>query len=209
MGWLRARHYQQEMVAIAVSQVESVAPTQPMAVPVFAEVYESYFPFVWRSARRLGMPDAALEDVTQEIFLVVYRRLPTFEGRSSLKTWLFAITALVVRAQRRELLRKHPHTVRAEAEGDVNAVGTQDETGPHAELAKREAARVVSAFLESLDDEKREVFILADLEQMTAPDIAAALGVNVNTVYSRLRLARQALTAAIARHRARDARRMT
>ncbi len=115
------------------------------------------------------MPDAALEDVTQEIFVVVHRRLPQFEGRSTLKTWLFSIALLVVRRQRRLLLKKHPHTIRDEPEADIEAIGDGLATGPYDLFAKREAARVLSAFLESLDDEKRAVFILAELEQMSAP----------------------------------------
>src|SRR6185436_19202677 len=70
---------------------------------VFEEVYEQNVTFVWRSARRLGVADAAIDDVVQEIFVVVHRRLREFEGRSSLKTWLFAIVLRVVRDHRRSL----------------------------------------------------------------------------------------------------------
>ena len=170
----------------------------------FEDVYEANFPFVWRSARRLGMPDAALEDVTQEIFLVVHRQLSGFEGRSTLRSWLFSIVVRVVRRQRMALLKKHPHSVRAEAETDVEGLYDALGQGPHELAAKQEAGRVLSLFLESLEDKQREVFILAELEQMSAPEIATALGTNLNTIYSRLRLARKAFATAIARHRARD-----
>src|SRR5579859_7717464 len=83
-------------------------------LPAFAEVYEDYFSFVWRSARRLGAPEASVDDVVQEAFVVVYRRLSQFEGRSSLKTWLFGIVLNVVRAHRRSLRAKHPHALSAE-----------------------------------------------------------------------------------------------
>src|SRR5262245_51753387 len=71
-----------------------------------AEVYETQFDFVWRSARRLGVASLHVDDVVQEVFLVVFRRLAEFEGRSSLKTWLFGITRRVVRDHRRSARRK-------------------------------------------------------------------------------------------------------
>jgi RNA polymerase sigma-70 factor (ECF subfamily) len=172
-------------------------------VPAFGEVYEEFFAFVWRSARRLGTPEESIDDVVQEIFLVVHRRLPEFEGRSSLKTWLFGIVLNIVRAHRRSLRTKQPHVIDAERRADPE---TLSDAGPRPDeiLSKAEAARVVDALLEALDDDKREVFVLAELEQLAAPEIAAALGIPVNTVYSRLRLARQDFATAAARHRARD-----
>src|SRR4051794_16597314 len=93
----------------------AVASAAPAVVPgwsqTFEEVYEEHFSFVWRAARRLGAPAAAVDDVVQEVFLVVHRRLPEFAGRSSLKTWLFAIVLRVVRDHRRSLRRKSPHHV--------------------------------------------------------------------------------------------------
>src|SRR5438046_2152742 len=86
--------------------------------PTFAELYESCFAFVWRTARRLGTPDASLDDVVQEIFMVAHRRQEDFEGRSSVKTWLHGIVFNVVRAHRRELAIKHPHALLAEPPTD-------------------------------------------------------------------------------------------
>ena len=68
-----------------------LVPVTSGAVPAFERVYEEHFDFVWRSLRRLGVPRSALDDAVQEVFLVVHRRLAEFEGRSSLKTWLFGI----------------------------------------------------------------------------------------------------------------------
>jgi RNA polymerase sigma-70 factor (ECF subfamily) len=171
--------------------------------PTFAEVYEAHFPFVWRSALRLGTPAANVADVVQDTFVVAFTRLPEFEYRSSLRTWLFAIVLNVVRAHRRTLLAKQPHTLRAELAADPESVADGRE-GPDERAEKAEAARFVNMALESLDDDKRAVFVLAELEQMSAPEIAAALGVPLNTVYSRLRLARQEFAEATARLRARD-----
>jgi RNA polymerase sigma-70 factor (ECF subfamily) len=171
--------------------------------PTFAQVYEDYFPFVWRSARRLGAPEATVDDVVQEVFVVVYRRLSQFEWRSSLRTWLFGIVLNVVRAHRRSLRAKHPHALSADRGADPDAV-IDLASGPQDVAMKAQAARLLDRLLEELDDEKRAVFVLAELEQLSAPEIAAALDVPVNTVYSRLRLARQEFAAAAARYRARD-----
>jgi RNA polymerase sigma-70 factor (ECF subfamily) len=171
--------------------------------PTFAQLYESHFSFVWRSARRLGTPQATTDDVVQEIFVVVYRKLPKFEGRSSINTWLFGIVVNVVRAHRRALRAKHPHALWTQADADPASL-TDTAAGPHELATKGEAARLVERLLDALDDDKREVFVLAELEQMSAPDIARAIAIPLNTVYSRLRLARQEFAASAARHRARD-----
>jgi RNA polymerase sigma-70 factor (ECF subfamily) len=171
--------------------------------PTFAEVYEDYFPFVWRSARRLGAPEATVDDVVQEVFVVVYRRLSQFEWRSSLKTWLFGIVLNVVRAHRRSLRAKHPHALSAARGADPESV-VDSAAGPQDAAIKAQATRLLDRMLEDLDDDKRAVFVLAELEQMSAPEIATALEVPLNTVYSRLRLARQDFATAAARCRARD-----
>ncbi len=171
--------------------------------PTFAEIYDSCFAFTWRTARRLGTPEANLDDVVQEIFMVAHRRLKEFEGRSSLKTWIYGIVFNVVRAHRRELGTKHPHMLHDERRADPDIVVDASD-GPHEQATKSEAARVIDRFLEKLDDERRAVFVLAELEQMSAPEIATLLDVPLNTIYSRLRLARLEFSKAVARHHARD-----
>jgi RNA polymerase sigma-70 factor (ECF subfamily) len=171
--------------------------------PTFARLYEAQFSFAWRSARRLGTPDASIDDVVQEIFLVAHRQLPQFEGRSSIKTWVFGIVLNVVRAHRRALRAKHPHALRPDAAADPERL-PDTTAGPYELATQAEAARLVERLLDALDDDKREVFVLAELEQMSAPAIARAVAIPLNTVYSRLRLARQEFAAAAARHRARD-----
>src|SRR5579859_5834321 len=101
------------MLARTADELEAPAGGQARA-PTFAQVYEEHFSFVWRSARRLGAPDAVVDDVVQEIFVIVHRRLAAFEGRSSMKTWLYGIVLNVVRAHRRALFAKHPHMLSAE-----------------------------------------------------------------------------------------------
>jgi RNA polymerase sigma-70 factor (ECF subfamily) len=182
--------------ALSVSQPAHAAG----ATLTFQEVYSAHFPFVWRSVRRLGIPAGAVEDAVQEVFVVVHRKLSEFEGRSSVKTWLFGIVLRVVRDQRRTLRRKGTPL----QQEDPETVGDERVPGPDERAAKAEAVRMLHALLDELDDEKREVFVLAELEQMSVPEIAEALSVNLNTVYSRLRVARQQFEEAVARHRARD-----
>jgi RNA polymerase sigma-70 factor, ECF subfamily len=184
----------------------TVEPAGAGPRPTLAQIYEDHFPFVWRSALRLGVPRANIDDIVQEIFIVVHQRLVDFEGRSSVRTWLFGIVANLVRAHRRGLLAKQPHALQPEVWADPELL-VDPAGGPHERAAAAEASRVVDQLLESLDDDKRDVLVLAELEQMSAPEIAAALSVPLNTVYSRLRLARQAFAQAAARHRAREERR--
>lgn len=174
----------------------SVAPGSTPSAPSFEAVYAEFFPFVWRSARRLGVPPSALDDVVQEIFIVAHRRLPDFEGRSSVRTWLFGIALRVVRQHRRTMRRKD----RATEEHDWEALPSTHPT-PHDAAERAEELSLLHRLLDALDDDKREVFVLAELEQMPVPEIAIAVGINVNTAYSRLRLARGEFDRGLARHR--------
>jgi RNA polymerase sigma-70 factor (ECF subfamily) len=175
---------------------DSSVPGEPLAELTLPAVYEAHFDFVWRSARRLGASPAFLDDVVQEVFLVVHRRLAEFEQRSSLKSWLFGITRRVVRDQRRSAQRRPAEVL--ESEPADRAYGADQH------LLLREQAELLHELLGSLDDDKREAFVLAELEQMSGPEIAEALQTNLNTVYARVRSARQEFEAALARHSARD-----
>lgn len=178
-----------------------VSATPREEVPSLEAIYDAHFDFVWRSARRMGVAEAAVDDVVQEVFLVAHRRLTDFEGRSSIKTWLFGILLRVVADHRRRDRRKGglaplPEALAADA----------DESCPAEQAQRRDRVRLLHSLLEQLDDEKRAVFVLAELEQLTAPEIAEALGgIKLNTVYSRLRVARKQFDEALARHRAREA----
>jgi RNA polymerase sigma-70 factor (ECF subfamily) len=179
----------------AVATHASLAPLPPLDV---AAVFEQHLAFVWRSARRLGVQPAYLDDVVQEVFVVVHRRAAGFEGRSALRTWLFGITRRVVRDHFRGQRRKP-----AELVGQPVAVDTSVPDA-EAQLGAREAQALLHALLATLDDDKREVFVLSELEQMSMPEIAAALELNVNTAYARLRAARAAFEQALKRHNARQ-----
>lgn len=159
----------------------------------FEHLYVTHVDFVWRSVRGLGVPDRNVDDAVQDVFIVVHRQLARFAGSSSIRSWLFGIARRVASDHRRWARRKD----RGEElrENDVVAGAPQVEA-----VASAEALRTLHAILDRLDDDKREVFVLLEIERMTAPEAADVLGINVNTVYSRLRAARQAFNAAVAQH---------
>jgi RNA polymerase sigma-70 factor (ECF subfamily) len=165
------------------------------------DVYEAHFDFVWRTARRLGARESQLDDVVQEVFLVVQRRLASFEGRSELKTWLFGITRRIVYATGRRSGKR-----REVGLGDDGEI--PDASAPNAEtqLAAHEDTRLLYALLDELDEDKREVFVLSELEEMSGPEIARALDLQLSNVYARVRAARSAFDLALRRYRAREAR---
>jgi RNA polymerase sigma-70 factor (ECF subfamily) len=173
------------------------SPAEPAALPPagfsppsFEQVYAETFPAVWRTTRRLGVVEDAIDDVVQEVFVTVYRRLHQFEGRCSVKTWVFGILVRVVGNYRRTRRRKGQGHATSSVVGDPGEL--MDPTPSPLELfSRREAGRVLRQLLTKLDDEKAEAFVLAEIEGLTVPEIAEAIGANVNTVYSRLRAARK------------------
>ncbi len=171
----------------------------------FDSVYEENFSFVWRNALSLGVAAGLVEDVVQDVFVVVHRRLAEFDGeRASMRTWLFGILRRVVADHRRTQRRKPAQFATKEGDLDVETLTDNVRLGPHESAARAEAVRVLSSVLDALDDDKREVFVLAEVEQMSVPEIAQAIDINVNTAYARLRAARKDFEEAVQRHRARD-----
>jgi len=165
------------MIDVASRRDDSSSAAQ--VTRVFAE----HADFVWRSLRRLGVAAADADDVLQEVFLVVHRRISEYEDRGLMRAWLFSIS---------QQLSKHYHRSAKRMEerqrGVVtNAPGTDLEEA----VARREADQVVNAFLDGLDESLRLAFYLSDVEGLTAPEISSALGVKLNTVYSRVRKARK------------------
>jgi len=161
----------------------------------FEALYEAEFAFAWRNLRRLGVAEWQLRDAAQDVFLVVHRRLAEFEGRGTPRAWLYSIIVRVAAQYRRTQLRKQlEHTE------DAHQLADTEGLGPEHGAEQNEHLRLLLALLDALDEAKREVFILAELEEMTAPEIASALEIKLNTVYSRLRAARVELREALRRH---------
>jgi RNA polymerase sigma-70 factor (ECF subfamily) len=160
----------------------------------FDELYDQNFDFVWRTLRRLGVPDADLPDVAQEVFVVVHRRLGSFVERAKVTTWLFRIAVRAARDRRR---KAH---VRREVSGEDWLAREPDRTeGPLGVLERRDDRALFDRAISSMDLEQRAVFCAFELEGMTGQDIALALEIPLGTVYSRLRLGRERFRAFVLR----------
>jgi RNA polymerase sigma-70 factor (ECF subfamily) len=185
----------------ADGSTEARLPETAKVRPTFAQIYDATFPFIWRTVRRLGVDESAVDDVTQDVFVTVYRRLDDFEMRCAPKTWVFGIAMGIVRNYRRGRRRKEAAVPLANHVASAELVA--DAAADPMELASlAEAGRMVHQLLDQLDEEKRVVFVMAELEGLTVPEIADLVGGNVNTVYSRLRAARKEFDQALLRMRA-------
>jgi RNA polymerase sigma-70 factor (ECF subfamily) len=149
-------------------------------------------PVVARAVRRLGVGDSAEQDVTQEVFAAVHRRLPDFEGRSSVKTWVFGIMMGVVRNHRRTRRRKGRGLAIWSSVDDPSHLADAN-PDPFELASRRESLALACRLFDQLNDNELATFVMAEIEDMTVPEIAARLNANVNTTYSRLRAARLAL----------------
>ena len=179
------------------ARADASAPSDregPVA-PDWSALYDEHFDFVWRSLRRLGVPDSSLDDVAQEVFVLAFRRREAFAGRSSRKTWLFGIAWHKAREFSRHA-RRHPESELTDMDLPATLANQEDA------LERREALRFLYLVLGELAPERRAVLVMAEVEEMPAPEIAQILGVPLNTAYSRIRLARRDFEAAVKRCRA-------
>ncbi len=160
---------------------------------VFRALYEAHVDFVWRNLRRLGIPESDAPDRTQEVFVVAHRHLAQFEERGhGPRAWLFQIVLRVASEARRHK-RRHPEDADGGVAQDRQSIGP-DQTGA---IARREAMEQLDRALATIDVGRRAVLVLHEVEEMTAPEIAESLGIPLNTVYSRLRVARLELEQAL------------
>jgi RNA polymerase sigma-70 factor (ECF subfamily) len=145
---------------------------------------------VVRTLLRLGAPSSDVEDLAQEVFVVLHRRLPTFDRAPPAPPWLFGIAANVLRDWRKRASTRH----------EVLPLDGPPDTGrTDPGIRKLEAAQLVHRALRTLPEERREVFVLHELDQISIPEVAEALGLPVDTAYSRLRVARDEFRAAVSR----------
>lgn len=184
------------MCDAARSQAAPTEDSKPLAS--FVTVYNDNVGFVWRNLRRLGVPEHALDDALQDVFLVVHRRLDEFEGRASMQTWLFAIVRRIAATHRRKVERAA--TVQEVDPEHMDGCTTT----PFESAARTEAVDRLCRVLAGLDESKREVFILAELEELPGPEVASSLDINLNTMYARLRAARADFNREVARLQALD-----
>jgi RNA polymerase sigma-70 factor (ECF subfamily) len=173
-------------MAHALDPTEEIERIDP--VLSFDDVYSANIAYVWRVLRTFGVAEAQIEDAVQDVFVVVHRRLDEWEGRAAITTWLFAIARRVASAHRRKA-----SGARTEELSEDLAGGTDT----FAAMSRAQAAATVMAILERMDEDKRIVFALVELEQLSVPEVSRMLDLNLNTTYSRLRLARVAFEAAV------------
>jgi RNA polymerase sigma-70 factor (ECF subfamily) len=141
------------------------------------------------------VPVDAVDDVVQEIFVVVNARLSTVEQPASLRSWIYGVVRRTVSTYHRGR-RTRGASESHEPFDDAGAV----QPSPLDLAVLSDEIRLLWRLLGELGPLKREVFVLAELEEMTMPEIAEAIGVPLNTAYSRLRVAREEFNDALARH---------
>ena len=178
-------------VSLQASLERPVAVKSAAPPPSFDALYDAHVDGIWRLLLRLGVEPMNAEDAVQEVFVTAWKRLPQFEQRSSLKTWLTGI-ALNVAAHARRGFARHG---RPEPLDDAlpSTASLPDERAQ-----AREDLAQLQQVLKQLPDEQREAFVMLEMEGFSAPEASALLNVGVNTLYSRLRLARAAFNAAVA-----------
>ena len=191
MAWTGDRTFNTTVAASVLNRVETAHPT-------LAELYDAYAQFVYRSLVSLGVPAASAEDAMQEVFLVVHAKLGDFQG-SYFKAWLFRLALSIARNVRRSARRGD----QAALPIDPDSLEGSHGGSPFEKAAHAERIQLLHDLLEQLDDEKRQVFILSELEQMPQVEIAEALDIHVNTVAYRLRAAQDRLEQLLQRFYAR------
>jgi len=158
------------------------------------QAYKAHYAYIYRVLGRLGVDRGLIEDALQDVFIVLHRRRDSFEGRSSLQTWLYGIALRVARRYRERATRLR------QREAPPLAREPMQTHGPSLERAaeNRQALEVLDRILSEMEDNRREVFVLYEIEGLLAGEISEVLEVNRNTVYSRLRLARRDFSRAVA-----------
>ena len=186
----------------APEDAKGKSASRDLPTDTLAQIYEDHFDFVWRNARRLGVPEASADDVTQDVFLVVQRRLADFDGRASIRAWIFGILVRVVRDHRRSFRRKGARNVSLEHQSNSDAGTVAHGSSPNELVEHAERVRLFEKLLAELDEDKRTLLILSELEQWTLREIAELFGSNTNTIHSRVRAAKRAFEQANARWQA-------
>lgn len=162
----------------------------------FEQLYARHFDFVWAMVRHYGVHPDYVADAVQDVFVVVHSKLHTLNHPDSTRSWLHGIVRRVASGHRR---KRHDNRmvfdVPLEQLVDSDSVLTPAEQAEHNERMRR-----LAAILQSIEPSKRRVFVMCELEEFSCPEIAELLNLPLNTVYSRLRRAREAFERALARN---------
>ncbi len=158
----------------------------------FEAVFEAELGYVWTSLRRLGVQPRDLEDVAHEVFLKAYGSFSSYDPNRPIRPWLFAFAFRFASDYRR--LARHG----TELYGDDEPAPGDQLDAEHA-LVQRQRELLVTRALESVDIDRRAVFVLHELDEQPMPVVAQLLGIPLNTGYSQLRTAREEFTTALRR----------
>ena len=170
------------------SDIELVRRCQSGSEAAFQMLYERHFDSVFRLGRRLAGFDVDAEDLAQEVFCVVHRKVGEFRGDAQFTTWLYRITAFTAAKFRRK--RKAQKVLMLDFGRETVALGAPEET-PERELRRKQAEQTVHKVLEKLSEKKRVVLVMFELEQMSGEEISTILQVPIDTVWTRLFHARR------------------
>jgi RNA polymerase sigma-70 factor (ECF subfamily) len=183
--------------------LKAAAATRPLDTVSFGDVHRDHANFVWLSLQRMGVAPSDLDDVFQEVFLVVHRRLETFDGTSKVRTWLYGICLRVASDYRRKAHRRREELREVAPEArDAPSPRTPEEW-----MAVEQARQRLNRILDAMSVEKRAVFVMFEVDGLSCTEVAEIVDVPVGTVYSRIHAARQEFEAALKRLEAAEARR--
>ncbi len=146
----------------------------------FAEAYRAHVGYVWKTLQRLGARERDLEDLAHDVFVIAYRKLDSYDPDQPMRRWLFGIAFRVLAAERRRA--RNRMEIPSQHVDVASASPGQDDVAAN--------RRLLMSALSELPIEQRAVLIMHDVDGFTAPEISESLELSVNTVYSRLRLAR-------------------
>jgi RNA polymerase sigma-70 factor (ECF subfamily) len=164
----------------------------------FNALFLENYAFVCRALRSMGVDAASVEDRAQDVFVVLHRRIGDYDETRDVRSWLWGIARRVASTHERTQVR---------ADRKLRALPDAPQArGPEERVRLREDAEFVAGVLATMPDDQQQVFVLTEVESMSAPEIADALGIKLNTVYSRLRTARARFRDAVARRRKREGR---
>ena len=149
---------------------------------------DAHFETVWRALRRLGVSELGADDGAQQVFLVVSRRLDEIQEGGE-RRYLLGVALRVASEIRRAIRRRREVPMEGPVAEPFEATATR--LDPDEELDKKRALAMLAACLEEMPEKLREAFVLFELEELSAPEVAELLGVPVGTVASRVRLARE------------------
>jgi RNA polymerase sigma-70 factor (ECF subfamily) len=175
--------------------VTAASPATSARPPTFQEIFRAEFSYVCWTLRRLGVRERDLEDVAHDVFIVVHARLVEYDPARPLRPWLFAFAYRVAGNYRRAA--RHARELLDDA--DTTEGAADDRPAPDEVAAAAQARALVIRALDAIEIDRRAVFVMHELDGCPIPEVAATLGIPLNTAYSRLRLAREEFHAAVQR----------